>query len=153
MAKLSPLGIGPRIGIVAIPYLAATIALIIIYKNIFCFGPGAKQPLLYAGIAMLAIGLILYVITAKTLLSGLKNDKLITSGPFRYSQNPLYAVMILLLIPGIALVLNSWLVLTTCLVAYIIFKLKIHSEYEEMEKIFGQEYLDYKDRTPEFFLF
>jgi protein-S-isoprenylcysteine O-methyltransferase Ste14 len=153
MEKISPLGIGPKIGIVALPYLAAAIVLTLVYPEIFSFGPLAKRPLLIAGILVLAIGLVFYAATGKTLLKGLKENKLMTTGPYRYSQNPLYAVMILLMIPGIALALNSWIVVTTSLIAFIIFKINIHTEYEEMEKFFGDEYREYQKRTPEFFLF
>lgn len=151
MQKLSPLGIGPKIGMVAIPFLAASIALTLIYPEIFSFGPEAKKPLLIAGIVVMVIALVLYAATARTLLQGVKNNKLMTTGPFRYCQNPLYAVMILLLIPGLALLLNSWMILITSVIAYIIFKINIHKEYEEMEKFFGEEYREYRKRTPEFF--
>jgi protein-S-isoprenylcysteine O-methyltransferase Ste14 len=151
MQKLSPLGIGPKIGMIAIPYIAIGIVLTVLYPQIFSFGPAAKKPLLIAGIVVLAVALILYAATVRSLLKGLKANKLMTTGAFRYCQNPLYAVMILLIIPAVALLLNSWIVLTTSLIAYFIFKINIHTEYEEMERIFGQEYIDYKKRTPEFF--
>ena len=153
MVKLSPLGIGPKIGIVALPYVAAGIVLTLVYPEIFSFGPASKFPLLIAGIVVLAVGLVFYAATAKALLKGLKANRLMTTGPFRYCQNPLYAVMILLIVPGLALVLNSWIVLTASIVAYIIFKINIHSEYEEMEKFFGDEYREYRKKTPEFFPF
>jgi protein-S-isoprenylcysteine O-methyltransferase Ste14 len=153
MQKLSPLGIGPKIGLVAIPYIAIGIVITILYPQIFTFGPAAKHPLLVAGIVILVVGLVFYAFTAKALIKGLRSNKLMTIGPFRYCQNPLYAVMILLIVPGVALLLNSWIVLTTSVVAFVIFKINIHTEYEEMERTFGQEYLDYRKRTPEFFPF
>jgi protein-S-isoprenylcysteine O-methyltransferase Ste14 len=153
MQKLSPLGIGPKIGLVAIPYIVAAIVLNTIYPEIFSFGPEAKHPVQIAGFIWLGIGLVLYAATVRSLMKGLKNNKLMTTGPFRFCQNPLYAVMILLIVPGVALALNSWIVLTTSVVAYIIFKINIYSEYEEMDRIFGQEYLDYQKKTPEFFPF
>jgi protein-S-isoprenylcysteine O-methyltransferase Ste14 len=152
MQKLSPLGIGPKIGMVALPFLAAAITLTLIYPEIFTFGPAAKNRLLIAGSIWIIIALVLYVITARALLTGLKSNKLMTTGPFKVCQNPLYSVMILLIIPGIALMLNSWIVLITSIIAYIIFKLNIHKEYEEMERIFGEEYREYRRRTPEFFI-
>jgi len=153
MQKLSPLGIGPKIGIIALPFLAIAITLTIMYPEIFSFGPETKKPLLIAGIVVMIVALVFYAATARALLEGLKNNKLVTTGPFRYCQNPLYAVMILLLIPGLGLLLNSWMVLITSVIAYIIFKINIHTEYEEMERIFGEEYRDYRKKTPEFFPF
>jgi protein-S-isoprenylcysteine O-methyltransferase Ste14 len=153
MEKLSPLGIGPKIGRIAIPYVAIGITLTILYPHIFSFGPIVKKPFLIAGIIILVIFLACYFATIRSLLKGLRNNRLMTTGTFGICQNPLYACMILLLIPGLALALNSWIVLTNVVVAYIIFKKFIHIEYEEMEKIFGEEYLKYKNRTPEFFPF
>ena len=123
------------------------------FSEIFSFGAALKKPLLIAGAIWLGIGLIFYAATVKALLTGIKQTRLMTTGPYKYSQNPLYAVMILFIIPGIALLLNSWLVLITSIIAYIIFKINIHKEYEEMEKFFGEEYREYRKRTPDFFLF
>jgi len=153
MEKLSALGIGPKIGRIAIPWLVIAIGLTLWLPGIFSFGPSLKQPFLIAGIVWLAVGLVFYILTVRSLLKGLRSNKLMTTGAFRYCQNPLYAVMILLILPGLALVLNSWIILPDCILAYIIFKKYIHTEYEEMERIFGDEYREYKKRTPEFFPF
>jgi protein-S-isoprenylcysteine O-methyltransferase Ste14 len=61
--------------------------------------------------------------------------------------------MILMIVPGIALWVNSWLMLTTSIVAYIMFRINIKSEYQEMESFFGEKYLEYKKNTPEFWPF
>ncbi len=67
--------------------------------------------------------------------------------------NPLYASFLLLIIPGISLMMNSWLIMTTSIAGYIVFKIVIRSEYTEMEKFFGDEYIKYRKSTPEFFPF
>jgi protein-S-isoprenylcysteine O-methyltransferase Ste14 len=51
------------------------------------------------------------------------------------------------------LLLNSWLVLTTCIVGFILMKVYISNEYHILEEAFGDEYLKYKAETPEFFPF
>jgi protein-S-isoprenylcysteine O-methyltransferase Ste14 len=61
--------------------------------------------------------------------------------------------MILMIVPGISLLLNSWLMLTTSLVAYTLFKINIRSEYREMEEFFGDAYREYRKKTPEFWPF
>jgi protein-S-isoprenylcysteine O-methyltransferase Ste14 len=65
MAKLSFYGAGPKIGRVALPYLAITITW------------------------------------------GIISPRLFTSGTYAFCRNPLYASIILLIIPGIALLSNS----------------------------------------------
>ena len=153
MKKLNALGIGPKIGMVAIPWLVITLFLSIYYRELFCFDQECDLALLILGIILLAIGLVFYAITVKLLLKGIKNTRLMTTGTYYLCQNPLYAAMILLIVPGIALLLHSWLMLTTCIVAYIMFKINIKSEYREMEAFFGEAYKAYQKNTPEFFPF
>jgi protein-S-isoprenylcysteine O-methyltransferase Ste14 len=153
MKKLDFFGVGPKIGRIVLPYLASAIALTIIFSRVFTFGEPVRNYLLIAGIVILAAGLILYGSTVRLLLRGLKETRLVTTGTYRYCQNPLYAFIILLIIPGIGLIMNSWLILTTSIIGYMVFKRFIHSEYKEMTDLFGDEYLQYQKRTPEFFPF
>jgi protein-S-isoprenylcysteine O-methyltransferase Ste14 len=151
MKKLNALGIGPKIGMIAIPWLLITLFLSLYYKELFCFVPKCDRTWFILGIILLVIGLMFYAITVRLLLKGIKNTTLMTSGTYYLCQSPLYAAMILMIIPGIALMLHSWLMLTTCIVAYIMFKINIKSEYREMEAFFGEAYLKYKKDTPEIF--
>jgi len=112
----------------------------LIFKGTFVFFDDRDKILFYTGLVILAIGLIFYFITIPTLLKGLKETKLVTSGTFSLCCNPLYAAIILFIIPGVALMMNSWLMLTTSIAGYIAFKLYIKEEVKEMEKFFGDEY-------------
>jgi protein-S-isoprenylcysteine O-methyltransferase Ste14 len=47
--------------------------------------------------------------------------------------------------------LNSWLILTSSIAGYILFKIFIRNEYNELEKFFGEDYIKYRNTTPEFF--
>ncbi len=152
MQKMSFFGIGPKIGIVLIPWLVVTIIISLLTK-IFGYTSGEKTYLVLAGAILLVVGLIFYFSSVRLLLSGLKSGKLVTGGTFSLCQNPLYVSFIFFLIPAISLLINSWLVLTTCVAGYIPLKLYIKNEYRELEKYFGDEYLKYKAETPEFFPF
>jgi protein-S-isoprenylcysteine O-methyltransferase Ste14 len=150
MKKLNALGIGPKIGRVALPYFLITIFLTLYFKETFYVGTVLDKPLLITGIVLLAIGVIFWAVTANLLLQGIRTTTLMTTGTYYLCQNPLYAAIILMIIPGVSFVLHTWLILTTSLVAYTLFRIHIHEEYREMESIFGQEYLSYKKDTPEF---
>jgi protein-S-isoprenylcysteine O-methyltransferase Ste14 len=151
MKKIDFYGVGPRIGKIALPWLAVTIVMTIVLPSIFKFPVSIKDYTMILGIISLVSGLILYGLTARALLKGLKEGRLVTTGTFRYCQNPLYALIMLLIIPAIAFMMNSWLVLTTTVVGYIMFRKCIGGEYKDMEQIFGEEYRNYRERTPEFF--
>ncbi|MBK6967107.1 MAG: isoprenylcysteine carboxylmethyltransferase family protein [Bacteroidales bacterium] len=153
MKKLSFLGAGPKIGRIAIPYLLVTILISVYYKEHFVFSISYAGILFIAGAVLMTAGLIFYLITVRLLLTGLRQTRLITSGSYFCCQNPLYAALILMLMPAISLLMNSWLVLTAIFVAYYVFSRQIHSEYEEMELVFGDDYLKYRNETPEFFPF
>ncbi len=151
MGKLNFLGIGPKIAIVLLPWLAATIILSSIYKEVFSYLSGSGNFLLIIGIILLAVGLAFYFSTVRLLLKGLKETRLVTSGAYRLCQSPLYSSIILFIIPALSLILNSWLILTSSIIGYILFKIFINQEYTELEKFFGDRYIKYKNETPEFF--
>lgn len=147
------LGIGPKIAIILLPCLALSIVLSSVKKDLFVFTAGSGRLIHTAGLIIMAAGLIFYASTVRLLLKGLKETKLVTTGVYSISQNPLYASLILFIIPALSLILNSWLVLSTSFIGYILFRIYIRSEYNELEKFFGESYLKYKNETPEFFPF
>jgi len=152
MKKLDFYGIGPKIGIVLIPWLTVSIVVSCISDS-FNFIQERSSGLTIAGAILFVFGLIFYFSSVRLLLNGLKEGKLVTNGTFSLCQNPLYMSFILFLIPAIALLLNSWLVLTSSLVGFIMLKVHVKKEYQMLEEFFGDEYLKYKNETPEFFPF
>jgi protein-S-isoprenylcysteine O-methyltransferase Ste14 len=153
MKKLNFLGIGPKIAIVLLPYLVMTFVLSTHLKHQFAYTSHKSPLLFYAGLVMLVLGLIFYFATVRLLIKGLNETRLVTNGAFSLCQNPLSSSIILLIIPALSLITNSWLVLTSSIVGYILFKIFIKSEYIELEKFFGEKYTAYKKVTPEFFPF
>ena len=151
MEKLNFFGVGPKIGTILLPWLAVTIIVSCIEKNPFRYYTGSGHTLLIAGIILMVFGLVFYLSTVRLLLKGLKETRLVTNGAFSLCQNPLYSSIILFILPALSLIINSWLVLTTSITGYILFKLYIKKEYNELEKFFGNDYLKYKNETPEFF--
>ncbi len=152
MKKMDFFGIGPKIGIVLIPWWLGTIVTSCFFSS-FKFTPESSTGLMLAGAILLLFGLIFYFYSVKLLLNGLKEGKLITKGTFSLCQNPLYISFVLFFIPAIALLLNSWLVLTASLVGFIMVKLYVRNEYQMLEETFGDEYLKYKAETPEYIPF
>lgn len=75
-------------------------------------------------------------------------SKLVTSGPFTYSRNPIY-VGLFLLFSGFEMVLQSYLIVLIIPLVLIVF-LAVKKEEKLLEKYFGKEYLEYKKRVPRF---
>lgn len=153
MKKLNTLGIGPKIGIAAIPWFIATLLLSIYKKEIFYVGEKLDPPLFILGIVLLSVGIIFYGISTRFLLKGIKTTTLQTGGTYYLCRNPLYAGIILFILPAISFMMHTWLILTTSIVAYILFRINIKSEYKEMEEFFGDAYREYSKKTPEFWPF
>ena len=151
MNKLSFLGIGPKIAIVLLPWLAITITLTCIKHSSFSYVPEGDNILLIPGILLMVFGLGFYFSTVRLLLKGLRETRLVTNGAFSICQNPLYSSIILFILPALSLIMNSWLILTSSMIGYIMFKICIKKEYIELEHFFGEDYIKYKNKTPEFF--
>lgn len=77
-----------------------------------------------------------------------KQPKLVTSGPFKFSRNPIY-VGLVMVTTGLFLAVRSYM-LPIALVQIIFFYRSIQKEERMLEKYFGKEYLEYKSRTPRF---
>ena len=70
--------------------------------------------------------------------------KLIISGPYQYSRNPLYVGIVLITL-GFALLAGSFVGLILTFLFFIFWDYLIKSREEpELENIFGDEYLNYK---------
>ena len=151
MEQLTFLGSGPRIGRILLPYLAITIALTILFPGNFTFGMSVRQPFLIAGIILIVIALVFYFSTLRLMLPGIRTNSLVTGGAYRLCRNPLYAAFILFLIPGLGLLLNSWLIITTSIAGYLAFRKYIHEEEEQLQRIFGEKYEQYHKKTPRLF--
>lgn len=148
--KLSFLGVGPKIAIWTFPALAISLFLANSFPQFFRPRLLPYGIHIWIGWILLVFGLIFYVITARTLISGLKQNKLITTRTYRLCQNPLYAALILFIIPSISFLTASWLVMLSSIVAYLAFKKNIQAEYDRLSRMFGEEYNEYRKRTREF---
>lgn len=72
---------------------------------------------------------------------------LVTDGLNQYSRNPMYVGMLLLIISA-GLIFGTFLVIIfASAFAFVINKMQIEPEEQALEKLFGQEYLDYKKRV------
>jgi protein-S-isoprenylcysteine O-methyltransferase Ste14 len=72
---------------------------------------------------------------------------LVTDGLYARSRNPIYAGFCLVNV-GLGLVAdNLWLVLSALPGAWLVTKIAIEKEEAYLEQVFGQEYLDYKDKV------
>ena len=99
-------------------------------------------PLLLAGLVLVG-----WSVAAAGEVSLEKPTVLLTSGPYRFSRNPMYVAWTSISL-GLALLVNSvWLVGALPLAFLYLHLVEIPREEASLEEMFGEEYLSYKRRV------
>ena len=145
--KMSVMGIGHKAGAVVFGVLAVTFVIS------FYFAPAFRitesyGALLAAGIALAAVGFAGNLAAAFQMLAAHKKDRLATSGLYRVFLNPMYFLMIFVTLPGVALLFNSWLVLTTVPVGAVVVHLFAREESRYLDGRYGEAYRAYRRNVP-----
>jgi protein-S-isoprenylcysteine O-methyltransferase Ste14 len=104
-----------------------------------------------AGGSLIGIWIFWHVWVINTLRSWLFGDQLCETGAFRLVRHPMYGGAIFLLFPGVALVLNSWILLLWPVISYPVWAALVQKEEKLMTEIFGERYTVYAARTGRFF--
>ena len=102
------------------------------------------------GALLIISGLGLHFWTLWTLRYWWVNDQLCTLGPFRRFRHPMYAAWITLISLGIALYLNSWVLLFWVVLLHPIWHRLVKPEEIMMIERFGDDYRVYAERTGRF---
>lgn len=79
----------------------------------------------------------------------LRQDKLITKGPFKYSRNPIY-IGLLMILGGYGIALQSYFTFLVLIAVWYFWKSAI-AEEELLEVNFKKDYIEYKKKVPRFF--
>ncbi len=114
--------------------------------------------LLYIGSFFVALGLSVILIAfysfkrAQTNIEPWKpTTKIISSGIFAYSRNPIYVALCVITI-GIGMILNNlWVALSFIPSIVVIFFMAIKKEELYLENKFGQDYMSYKEKVRRWF--
>ncbi len=95
-----------------------------------------------------ALGGFIVLIGNKTTFDTAKSTvKIVQEGPYRFSRNPLYLSLLLLLF-GISVLIVSFWLLCTLPILYILFLFKaVKPEENYLSKKFGEEYLAYSSKV------
>lgn len=140
-------GAAPKIAIPTLIYLMASIYIDFLTFPLFKIA-GNHQSLIGAfGFLLLIIGIGLIIYLGRKIRFAFKSGALLNDGLFLVFRNPMYATYLLLIIPGLAFMFNSWIVLTTVIVNYILFRVFIKSEYRYLEGKYGDEYRSYLNKV------
>lgn len=111
-------------------------------------------PFSYAGVALLLLGMLLAAVSAEAfrkagtpVIPFEKSTVLVTSGFYRYTRNPMYLGLLLLLIGAALLFGTVGALLPIPFFVWVIEARFIRGEERFLQEIFGDDYLEYKRRV------
>jgi protein-S-isoprenylcysteine O-methyltransferase Ste14 len=144
--KMTVMGTGPATAVPAFAYLALTIVLDHVFSPRFRMH-GSFGAFLPWGVALIAIGLVVLALSSVQMLHAFKRHELATTGWYAIAPNPMFMSYVVFILPGLALLLRSWLVLTASLVFYILVKVFTRAEDEWLLQEFGERYVAYRRKV------
>ena len=137
-------GAAPLIAIPTFIYWTITIVISDMSENRFNILNNNKIALIVLGLILITIGIIMVVHCAKKLLSSFNNNKLMTDGLYKIFKDPMYAAYMIFVIPGVTLLFNSWLAMTTVIINYVLYSVFIRKEHVYLRDKFGNDYDEYR---------
>ena len=147
--RMSRFGVGPRIAFSAIVYAALAARVTYIWPDVCLLRAIPYRVLLIPGLLLLLLGIPMWLLAGFSLMRAYNRDQLVTSGVFGLCRHPIYAAGIVLILPGFTLLTQSWPLMITPLVAYLVFKLLIGKEDDYLRQRFGKAYLEYRAKVNE----
>ena len=140
-------GVAPLIAVPTFIYLIITAVISYFTKPFFSIIENDTAVLMYLGLALIIPGVIMVAACGRRLLKSFDKNKLMTDGLYKFFRDPMYVAYLIFVIPGICLLFNSWLVLTSVLLNYVLYYNFIKREHKYLEEKFGQEYKDYLEKV------
>lgn len=141
------LGVAPLIAAPTFLYLTLAIVITFSSGSIFKITEQNYTPVAIIGAVLVVIGAIMVISCGRKLLKTFNKGILMTDGLYRIFRNPMYAAYLIFILPGIALLFNSWLALFAVIVNFILFTIFIKREHRYLEEKFGSEYDKYLEKV------
>jgi protein-S-isoprenylcysteine O-methyltransferase Ste14 len=138
-------GSGDRVMGLTLPFAVVGIAANIIWPSAFTLAFGMAG--LVAGLALIALGLPLWLGSVALILINVPKKKLITTGPFALMAHPLYTSVALLVIPGCSLLFDTWVGFAIGALLYSASRLFSPREEELLTKYFPSDYPAYRAKV------
>jgi protein-S-isoprenylcysteine O-methyltransferase Ste14 len=135
-------GSGDKIAIFVVPFLVVGLALNIAFPGVFDIG-GPSPVLQAVSIAILVIGVAIWLSSVYLVLTRVPRGELITTGPYALVRHPLYTSVALLVLPWLGFLLNTWLGVVLGIAMYVGSRRHAPEEEATLEARFGAQWDDY----------
>ncbi len=111
----------------------------------------SPQPLRTAGIILIAVWTCWHLWCVQSISQWWRHGRLCTTGPYGIVKHPIYAGALWLGIPAVALLCNSWIILSQVILSYPILAFLVRREERVMAAVFGEAYTRYAAQTGKLF--
>ena len=139
-------GSGDRVGLLTLPFLVIGVALNLAFPSFFGVG-GPPDILRWLSVAVLLLGLAMWIWSAALILTKVPRHELITGGPYALVRHPLYTGVALLVVPWLGFLLNTWLGVVIGAVLYIGSRLFSPNEEAALSRTFGPAWDQYRSHV------
>jgi protein-S-isoprenylcysteine O-methyltransferase Ste14 len=136
-------GAAPKIAIPTIIYMFIAIYVDKLKYPLFKISLDNYSTLVVIGVIMVIIGVSMVIAVQGKLRKSFYSGLLMQDGLYKVLRNPMYDAYLIFVFPGLSLLLNSWLVMTTFIVNFILLQIFIREEYRYLDNKFGVEYKSY----------
>jgi protein-S-isoprenylcysteine O-methyltransferase Ste14 len=103
---------------------------------------------LTAGVVLVVAGLATWLWSLSLVLPAFTRQELVTVGPYAWSRNPAYAAWVFLVVPGYALIRDSWPILLMTVPIYAVTSMLVRKEESFLANAFGDSWHAYYKTTP-----
>jgi protein-S-isoprenylcysteine O-methyltransferase Ste14 len=146
--QMSRWGVGPGFALLSIGYGMVALAASRYSHPAFQIGLVPYWPMTGLGIALIFVGGSFFIASATALTHAYNAGALVTDGVFRCCRHPVYSSWVVLIVPGIVLLVGSWIGLTVPLFMYFLLRRLVKKEETYLEGVFGAEYVEYARTVP-----
>jgi len=146
-------GVGPRIMLITAPVLTAAVLFEIRPAPFTEIVPVRSIEAIIIGWVWLIAGIAAFVTTLAQFISNFPKGKLMTTGMFACSRNPIYSCWIIFILPAIGMICNNWIFFAATLVMGLATTFLVREEEIQLLKCFGRKYYEYKTRVGLIFSF
>lgn len=146
--KISRWGAGPMFAFLSIAYGVVMFAVDWYFYPLFRIDFLPDRIILLSGIFLIAIGVPFFMTSLITAMRAYDADKLVIKGIYSLCRHPLYSSWVIFIVPGIVLLMKSWIGMTTPIFMFLILNKLVEKEEGYLEYVYGTSYLEYKKRVP-----
>lgn len=138
-------GSGDKIGLFTLPFVLLGGLLNLLFPAFFSVG-GPSLFVTVIALLLLIPGVIIWIWSVLLILIHVPQQHLITNGPYALVKHPLYTGVALLVLPGLGLLLNTWVGILIGVTLYIGSRRFAPEEEKLLAKAFGTTWEEYRQQ-------